>query len=390
MAERFHGTGYQTAVFTSNPWAASASSLQHGVDVMRSTQVKNNQQSFLELQQDFWRWRETSAARPFWVHFQTTDVHVDSGNSRSIPPFAGLFVSPEEARTSVLWRERLGEEGGRGIYSEAYGKTGINRVALFTLLQGLYDESMAHNDHQLGRLVERLKASGEWSNTLLIVAADHSTESAIDDMTLAVLDPLPPQWNRSAMAPMFRPSLTRVPLIVVWPGPVAGGQRFDQTVSLIDLLPTVLDLAGLPRLEITQGQSLAPLLRGGAGWSPRPVILEEVEVDPATGQLRGRLDVVDGRWAASLWIGPPPVSGPVGAEPRESRPWPVLVYDLWNDPVCVQPINEHRVDLVKKYTTFLEDQWKAHRLLAQRFTTGPQIALTPEQLQRLRSLGYIR
>jgi arylsulfatase A-like enzyme len=385
MAERFHAGGYQTGVFTSNPWAASASSLERGVDVMRSTQVKTNQASSLELQQDFWHWRETSPGRPYWVHFQTTDVHVDSGNSRSIPPFAGLFVSPEEARTSALWRERLREEGGRGIYSEAYGKTGINRIAFFTLLQGLYDESMAHNDYQLGRLVQQLKASSEWSNTLLIVAADHSIESAIDDMALAVLDPLPPRWSHSSEGgPLFRPSLTRVPLIVVWPGHIAGGQRFNQAVSLIDLFPTVLDLAGLRGLDVTQGQSLAPLLRGGAGWRPRPVVLEEVDIDRATGQLHGRLDVVDGRWAASQWIGPPP------APPREPRPWPLMVYDLWNDPICVQPINEHRPDLVAKYTKALEGQWTAHQALAKQFTPGAKIALTPEQLQRLRALGYIR
>jgi hypothetical protein len=68
----------------------------------------------------------------------------------------------------------------------------------------------------------------------------------------------------------------------------------------------------------------------------------------------------------------------------------VLVYDLWNDPICVTPINEQRPDLVKKYTKFLDDTWAAHQTLATRFTPGPKVALTPEQLERLRALGYIR
>ena len=67
-----------------------------------------------------------------------------------------------------------------------------------------------------------------------------------------------------------------------------------------------------------------------------------------------------------------------------------MVFDLWNDPSCVKPINEQRPDLVTKYTTFLEDTWKDHQTLAKRFAPGGQKSLTPAQLERLRSLGYIR
>jgi arylsulfatase A-like enzyme len=175
-----------------------------------------------------------------------------------------------------------------------------------------------------------------------------------------------------------------VPLIVVWPGHIAGGRRFEAPVSMIDVLPTVLDLAGLPQPEVLQGQSLAPLLRGTGPWAPRPVILDEFTADPATGQLRGRLEVVDGQWGASMWIGPPVTN------PARQRPRPVVLYDLWNDPLCVAPVNEQHPDLVKKYTKFLEDQWQAHQALAKQFTPGPKVALTPEQLERLRALGYIR
>ena len=82
--------------------------------------------------------------------------------------------------------------------------------------------------------------------------------------------------------------------------------------------------------------------------------------------------------------------GPPDRDPERRRPWPVMVFDLWNDPICVKPINEQRPDLVTKYTKFLEDTWKDHQLLAKRFTPGERKSLTPEQLERLRSLGYIR
>ncbi len=69
---------------------------------------------------------------------------------------------------------------------------------------------------------------------------------------------------------------------------------------------------------------------------------------------------------------------------------PLLVYDLWTDPLCLHSLHEERPDLVEKYTAFLEAQFEAHLDLALRFTAGGEVALTPEQLETLRSLGYIQ
>ncbi|MDA2929060.1 sulfatase [Acidobacteria bacterium AH-259-O06] len=380
MAEHMHRAGYQTAVFTSNAWAGSMSSLDRGVDVMRDAGAENETTSSVELHQDFWNWRNEYPGTPYWVHFQTTDVHAEGEDANPVAPFAGLFLSPEQEKTWREWDKRLSETGDHGVYSESYEKTGLSRVDFFSLQQRMYDQNMAHNDYQLGRLVERLKAEGEWENTLLIIGADHSTWAAMDDMGIAIQDSLPPRWS----SPIFRPSISRVPLIFVWPRHIAGGQRFSEPVSMIDVLPTMLDFVGLPPAEAMQGQSLASLLLGKKGWEPRPVIFDEFSLDSATGELHGTIEVVDGRWGASLWI------GPEHEEEERRRPTPLLLYDLWTDPYCLSPVNEDRPDLVEKYTAFLEAQWEAHQALAQHFTAGGDVALTPEQLETLRSLGYIQ
>ena len=180
---------------------------------------------------------------------------------------------------------------------------------------------MAHNDYQLGQLIDRLKAEGEWENTLLIIGGDHSAGANYGDMGLGLIDSLPPPWSR----PMFRPTISRVPLMFVWPGHIEGGQRIPPPVSMIDVLPTLLDLLGLPPAEIAQGQSLAPLMLGREGWEPCPVILDEFEVDSESGDLSGVIEVVDGRWGASLEINPWP-----GTPEPGRRPSPLLLYDLWN------------------------------------------------------------
>ncbi len=382
LPEHLHRAGYQTAMFTTNPNAATMSHLDRGVDVLREKSVEPTSRSSQELHADFWKWRAEYPGEPYWVHFQTTDVHQPHNPPA---PFAGLFVSPERRKILDEWEKKLKATNRRmDPWGEAFAEAGVDRVAYFDGKRGLYAEGMAHQDHQIGRLVERLEATGEWENTLLIIAADHAAEAGSQDYAIAVMDPLPPPWSR----PLFRPGVTHIPMIFVWPGHIVPGQRFRQPVSMIDMLPTILDLVDLPMPEVTQGQSLAPLLLGKPGWEPRPVIFDEFYEDANTGKLLGWIEVVDGRWGASLEINQDPEND-LWPE-RFHRPVPLLVYDLWNDPYCLESLHDARPDLVKKYTEFLEAQLEAHRSLARRFTRSEDSPLNPEQLKTLRSLGYIQ
>lgn len=381
LAEHMHSAGYQTALFTSNPNAATTSSLDQGVDVLRENSVDPTSASTRELHRDYWKWRDEYPGNPYYVHFQTTDVHWPHDPPA---PFAGLFVPHERRKVLDQWEQTLrGDEGFPDFQDADFDEAGINRFSFYDGKRGVFDETMAHQDDQLGRLVKRLKVTGEWENTLLIIAADHGVVASSLDYAVGLLETSPPQWG-----PMFRSGTTHVPMIFIWPGHIAPGQRFSQRVSMIDVLPTILDFAELPMPEVMQGQSLAPLLLGNQGWEPRPVIIDEFYQDRNTGKFLGRIEVLDGRWGASLEINEDPENDDRPAEKR--RPVPLLLYDLWNDPLCVKSLHEERPDLVKKYTAFLEAQFASHRALAQRFTRTEDSPLTPEQLRGLRTLGYIQ
>ena len=407
MAERFRRAGYQTAAFTSNPNAGRLIGLERGVDLTRDVEEGNHSISSVTLHERFWRWREQYPGAPWWVHFQTTDVHEPH---EPVPPFAGLWVSGVERAQLAAWNQRMfevagGEFGRTSIlawYDLALERAGIDRVAFYTLMNGLHDETMAHQDHHLGRFVERLKAQGEWENTIFVVAADHGHPAGtFARFGRGKIDPEPAAWEGA----LFDAYATRIPLLVVWPNQIAGERRVEDPVSMIDLLPTLLDLTGLPAAEVVQGQSLAPLLRG-LPMRHRPVIFDEFRVDDTTAAMIGNLEIVDGRWGASLEIAP---VAP-GADPRLGRHavpaggrwgalhpyYPevprLLLYDLWNDPFALQAVNAEHPELVERYTRRLLEHWRANEVLFQRFheeEAGGK-PLDPEQLRQLRALGYIQ
>jgi hypothetical protein len=160
---------------------------------------------------------------------------------------------------------------------------------------------------------------------------------------------------------------------------------------------------------VCQGRSLAPLLLADAertaaeaGRLP-PVILDEFRVDEATGEMIGNIEIVDGRWGASLEVAP--ALGGDGSHGRHAVPaggrWAavhpyfadtprLLLYDLADDRFARRAVNDAHPDLVERYARLLHERWEAHRILAQRYDELTDVPLTPEQLEQLQELGYIR
>lgn len=105
-----------------------------------------------------------------------------------------------------------------------------------------YDNSIAYLDHELGRLFAKLRP-----HDIVAVFADHGEEL----------------WDHGGFehGHTLREELLRVPLIVRAPGLPAG--RSPAQASLLDLTPTLAELAGLPAVP-TDGRSLVPALRGDA------------------------------------------------------------------------------------------------------------------------------
>ena len=111
-----------------------------------------------------------------------------------------------------------------------------------------YYAIITHMDQQIGRILEALQASGEADRTWIVFTADHGLACG----------------NHGLMGKQnLHDHSVRVPFVVSGPGVAAGVQR-DEFVYLQDVMPTVLELAGVAVPEHVQFRSLLPLLSGGA------------------------------------------------------------------------------------------------------------------------------
>jgi arylsulfatase A-like enzyme/predicted negative regulator of RcsB-dependent stress response len=106
-----------------------------------------------------------------------------------------------------------------------------------------YDAEIAYVDKQIGRLLKTLEKRGQRENSLIVVVGDHGEGLGEHDEETHTL--------------LIYESTMRVPLIIDLPAGVRSGIRMkDRVVSVVDLLPTLLDLLGLAANEMLDGRSL--------------------------------------------------------------------------------------------------------------------------------------
>lgn len=214
-----------------------------------------------------------------------------------------------------------------------------------------YDGEIASVDHEVGRLFEAIKKGGRWKGTLVIVAGDHG-EGLFDHGE---------RWH----ANQVYQSTLHVPLIVKAPGSVAS-RRVAEPVTLADLTPTVLDLAGVAHTDPLDGISLRGAIVSGQATA-RPIYFESI----AGAILYG--------WSPLLGVRRGPMKYFEGARPE--------LYDVGHDPAeadnLAQRDSQRAADLHADLETF--------RRVADVQGAGAkgQPVLDDETVKQLAALGYV-
>jgi arylsulfatase len=107
---------------------------------------------------------------------------------------------------------------------------------------------VTHVDDRMGQVIERLKELELYDDSIIIFTSDHGSMMGEHGFI--------EKWGH-----MYEP-VVRIPLLVKLPKNINGGMRLDTFAEIIDIMPTVLDAAGIPVPAEVQGKSLLPVCRG--------------------------------------------------------------------------------------------------------------------------------
>lgn len=109
-----------------------------------------------------------------------------------------------------------------------------------------------HLDDGIGQVIQALKQTGQYDNTLIIFTSDNGGH-------------LPSQANngplRDGKQSMYEGGLL-VPTCMVWPGRISAGSVSDEMNLSMDIFPTLLEVAGLSPADNIEGRSFLPVLLG--------------------------------------------------------------------------------------------------------------------------------
>jgi iduronate 2-sulfatase len=136
-------------------------------------------------------------------------------------------------------------------------KTGDFTPEIQRKLKHGYYACISYIDAQLGKMIQALKDSGQYDNTIIVLWSDHGFN--LGEMGY---------WGKATNYEIA----TRVPFIISAPSIAEKnrGKKSDATVELIDLYPTLCDLAGLKKPNHLEGESLLPFLKKPCAKSKKP------------------------------------------------------------------------------------------------------------------------
>lgn len=136
-----------------------------------------------------------------------------------------------------------------------------------------YLACISYADDCIGQIVDALEKSPERDNTIVVFWGDHGWHLG-EKMRYRKFS----LWDRSC----------HVPMIIVAPGVTKPGSVCKQPVSLLDLYPTLVSLAGLPANPLNEGNDITPLLQNpNAHWTkPAITTLAQNEHSICDGRYR--------------------------------------------------------------------------------------------------------
>jgi arylsulfatase A-like enzyme len=317
-------------------------------------------------------WLAAEPGRPWFLFWHTFEAHSPYTQGRFLPDSFGGLGRDLARLTRMISRADTSatHEGASQVMEELLGRHGAYTAEVCS---DLYDGGIASADYWVGRVVAFLLERGLYDATLIVLTSDHGEEFA-DRHPDAFYD----GHGHSAYEEVLR-----VPLVVKLPGSRHSGARVSAVTSGIDVMPTILEVAGVegPR-EQMQGRSLVALWGGGA-VAEVPAFSEAAAFEEEIKSLRGP------RYKLMLEMGPETVlergRAFVPPVPRHRR-----LFDLRADPgerrdlLAGEGVDGAIGDVAARLEQQLRD------LVPVSPGEVEEIELDDEAVERLKAMGYVR
>jgi len=382
IAEVYRQAGYATVSFSSASFTGQLTNLHQGFEELHESESTvgragpKGSKTSREYVDRLVEWLDGHRDVPVFVYLHFFDPHSPYEPNR---PYDTMWADAKgreeyERQLEVLKKGAVSDAflAQRGMATrEELVKAGLDPETFLRFSKDWYDGSIRGMDTEIARLVERVDGLGLRERSVVAFYADHGEEFHDHGR----------MWHGQSVYG----EMIRVPLILWAPGRVPGGLKVEEPVQLVDVMPTLLEMSGLRAPEGVQGRSLQPLLRGAGAtpasgaWSRRPIFAEKQPLsDTDHPNATEAYAIMEGKWKLIENVVRPP-------EKPEFE-----LFDFYADPLDQINLASGHPDVVAKMAKELAAwrEWaKAARPKADSEATK---GMSAEQLEQLRSLGYIK
>ena len=339
LAEQLRENGYRTMALQTNPNLTEAFGFDQGFETFHY-EYDAPAETVTDLAIDWMREAVRAPDAPplfLYVHYMDPHLPYQRHPGESYPAYDGV-VADTMVVTQLLDHTWTDEDR--------------------TYFEALYRGEVHHVDREVGRLIEAWKELPSWSNSQVWVTSDHGEEF----------------WEHGGFehGHTLYDELLRVPLLAGGPGlrataDEAGPRRIVAQVRVIDIMPTLLEFASIAPAVGGQGQSFAPLFRA-QDLPARTAFAEGLLYQEQRWSVRTV------QWKSILNIAARTVE----------------LYDVLSDPAERTDLAPQQAGLVQQFKSAAGQWYLANKALGEQLSAPDPVALSPEQRERLRSLGYTR
>lgn len=229
IAERLRAAGWATGCFSDNNVVSAEFGLVQGFEHVEPlsdlTRRPYPWAPATHAAAFAWAQEQDAAGRPFLLFVNDMECHGPYTPDREI---ASRFL-PRDASAAEVEAARA-----FAFPRNVAVMVGAERLPARTrsLLSDLYDAELAGLDAHVGAFLDRFREAGLLDRTLVVIVSDHGEHFGEHGL----LD---------HVASLHRP-IRHVPLVVRYPGRFDGGRRETDLVRIVDVVPTVLEVCGLP------------------------------------------------------------------------------------------------------------------------------------------------